>query len=116
MSWSLEQLRSTKAGKAYLDSLGASLPQKREQGPKPTLDAKPPRFKKRKGGVALVVTLVTFRHRETDTDNNVASLKGIRDAVARSLGVDDADPRIKWCYGQARTDGETGTIVRIEVL
>jgi hypothetical protein len=70
----------------------------------------------RTGGVAVVVTLIAFRSREYDTDNNVASQKGLRDAIAASLGLDDADRRIKFQYGQIVTRGRQGVLVKIEIV
>jgi len=35
-----------------------------------------------------------------DDDNLLGALKGVRDEVARWLGVDDADERVTWVYGQ----------------
>lgn len=98
---------------AVVGAVGAP---KREQGQGAALDKKPPRIKKRKGRLLVVVTLIACRRREADTDNSIAGLKPMRDAIARSLGVDDGDERVRWCYGQCRTDGETGVIVRIETV
>jgi hypothetical protein len=38
-----------------------------------------------------------------DDDNLRGNLKSVRDGVADWLGVDDADPRIRWQYRQTRT-------------
>lgn len=37
-----------------------------------------------------------------DCDSLPASCKGIRDEIAKWLGVDDRDPRVKWEYEQRR--------------
>lgn len=37
-----------------------------------------------------------------DDDNLRGSLKFVRDAIAKWLGLDDRDPRIEWRYGQER--------------
>jgi hypothetical protein len=37
-----------------------------------------------------------------DSDNLSGSQKGVRDAVAQWLGLDDADPQVKWLYAQRR--------------
>lgn len=52
-----------------------------------------------------------------DFDNLVSSMKATRDAVADALGLDDADPRIRWEYGQARGNRkEYAVIVRVTEL
>lgn len=52
------------------------------------------------------------RARPLDDDNLRGSLKAVRDGVADVLGLDDADPRLRWEYGQ-----EPGAdyAVRIEI-
>lgn len=67
-----------------------------------------------KGSVVVRVTLISCRSRITDDDALAYSLKPLRDAISNSLGLDDADPRIKFEYGQLRTDGTQGVIVKIE--
>lgn len=63
-----------------------------------------------------VVRLTRVSPRQLDGDNLQNSLKGVRDEVVRWLGVDDADPRVAWEYGQT-TDGRPRYQgVRIEVL
>jgi len=62
----------------------------------------------------VAVTLVAFVRRLRDDDNLIGGLKVLRDAVAFSLGVDDADPRVLWQCRQIETRGRVGTLVRIE--
>jgi hypothetical protein len=50
----------------------------------------------------VAVMLTRIAPRAIDTDNLLASLKAVRDEVARILGVDDRDPRIRWGYHQTR--------------
>ena len=57
-----------------------------------------------------VVTLIRCGTRSLDGDNLQGSLKWVRDAVAARLGVDDADPRVEWRYGQQRGRGGIGRI------
>ena len=71
---------------------------------------------KGKGSVAIVVSLLTCRRRELDDDGNVAALKPLRDAIAESLGLDDADKRIRFEYGHLETRTEQGVIVKISRL
>ena len=49
-----------------------------------------------------VVTLTRIAPRALDDDNNVSGFKALRDGIAKRLGVDDADPRVEWRYGQER--------------
>ena len=66
--------------------------------------------------VAVRVHLVQLRRRLLDAHDNLAfAAKPLVDAIAASLGVDDADPRIRWEYAQAKTRGQEGVIVRMEV-
>jgi hypothetical protein len=72
--------------------------------------------RQRKGRVVIVVSLIAFRRRLLDEDSAIFALKPLRDAIAASLGIDDADARIAWQYGQQVTRGESGVIVRIEAV
>lgn len=49
-----------------------------------------------------IVRQIGPRGRQLDTDNLVRAAKAIRDGVADALGIDDADPRVAWVYGQER--------------
>ena len=64
-------------------------------------------------GVEYRVTLVAVVGRELDGDNLVSACKPLRDAVAATLGIDDGDKRITFEYGQTRTDGDEGVMVKI---
>lgn len=48
----------------------------------------------------VVVTLTRRGKKVLDSDNCQRALKAHRDAVAKMLGCDDADPRINWRYEQ----------------
>ena len=80
----------------------------------PALDRDKPKREPRKTGVVFRVGFITCRRRLLDSDNAVASLKEVRDAVATSLGLDDGDPRIAWEYHQVKTSGEEGVLVKID--
>ncbi len=68
-------------------------------------------------GVALCVTCIAFRKRLLDQHDAVAySFKPLTDAIAFTLSLDDADPRLRWEYHQVRTAGRTGVIVMVEML
>ena len=71
---------------------------------------------KSKRGLEVIVTLVAVRRHLLDDDNNTGSLKTIRDSVAKTIGIDDGDSRIKFEYGQSKTDGEEGVIVKVKYL
>lgn len=62
----------------------------------------------------LLVTLTRVGPREVDGDNLQASLKSIRDGVARRLKVDDATPLVQWAYEQER--GEYAVKVKVTPL
>lgn len=80
------------------------------------LDATRLQREKRKGRVGVVVMLIAVRKRDADDDNNIASLKPLRDAIADSLGLDDGDSRIRWEYGQCESRGTEGVMAKIERL
>jgi len=72
--------------------------------------------RQRTGQVVICVTFLACRHRELDSDSNVYSIKPLRDAVAATLGIDDADARVRWQYAQVQTRGQEGVLVRIETI
>src|SRR5579872_4565782 len=82
----------------------------------PPLVGQSKRREKRKGRVAVVVTIIACREREIDDDNLISGCKWLRDAIACSLGLDDGDKRIRWEYGQTESRGQSGMIVKIELL
>jgi len=50
-----------------------------------------------------------------DSDQVVGSCKGVRDAVAKWLGIDDGDPAITWVVEQKKAPrAGQGTSIRIE--
>lgn len=72
--------------------------------------------KGRKKSMVVRITLFGIRARILDEDNFVGGCKPLRDAIAASFGVDDADPRIEWRYAQSRVPKPEGVIVMIERL
>lgn len=61
----------------------------------------------------VVVTLTRVSQRAMDSDGAIASLKSVRDEVARWLGVDDRDTAdLVWMYGQDK--GPMGVRIEIE--
>lgn len=98
---------------AALGSLGAVTPAEREQVSASALVRKPLAKPGRQRGMGVVITITSYRRKLLDDDNLVAGAKALRDAIATSLGVDDADLRLKWEYRQHTTDGAEGTLVTI---
>jgi hypothetical protein len=68
------------------------------------------------GGICVRVGFIACLRRQLDDDNLVGSLKPLRDAVAKTLGLDDADRRIHWQCEQVPTKGREGVIVKVELL
>jgi len=68
----------------------------------------------RKVQLPCVVKLTRVGPRLMDDDNWINGAKGIRDAIARKLGVDDGDPRIKFEYEQCPI-GERSYNVIVEI-
>jgi len=86
-----------------------------------TLECQPQGRKAGKNGLGtscLVarVSLVSYRRKQLDSDNLAGGFKPLRDAIARSFGLDDSDSIIEWEYGQCITSGRQGTAVKIEKL
>jgi hypothetical protein len=58
---------------------------------------------KTRPALPVVVTMTrSAPSKGLDGDNLAGSLKAVRDQVAQWLGVDDADQRVTWKYGQCR--------------
>lgn len=100
----------------HLYDLGAVVASQPQCSPRLALDSAKPKRQRGKGCVEVVVTIIACCFREADDDNNMASLKGIRDGIAETLGIDDGDRRIRFEYGQIETRAERGLIVKIELL
>ena len=52
----------------------------------------------------IVVKIVRIGKRKLDTDNLAGSAKHVRDAIAKELGIDDGDDRIRWHCAQSIGD------------
>ncbi len=97
-------------------NLGRLVRPKREPDPIPALESSPPARRSRKTSVERCnIELISFRRRLLDDDNLQGGLKALRDAISKSLGVDDGDPMLSWHYRQVRTEGRPGTLVKISV-
>lgn len=57
----------------------------------------------RKVALPCVVRLTRIGAKALDSDNLAGSFKAVRDAIARRIGIDDGDPRIKFEYDQSPT-------------
>ena len=98
---------------ANADPVGGLDTTKRKPNPRPALDKNPSAKQSGKGSVRVVVTLIRCGRKLLDSDNLCIAFKPLRDAIARAFGVDDADPRVTWEYGQTKTEAKTGSIVKI---
>lgn len=87
----------------------------REPDPAPALDRKLSRKQRSKGRAFVRVTIVSVCRHLRDSDSIVGAYKHLRDAIAETcLGIDDGNPGVAWEYDQILTQGETGTLVKIE--
>lgn len=63
------------------------------------------------------VDIISVRRRPIDEHDNLRTgAKPLADLIAGYLEIDDADPRIKWSYHQLITEGQEGTILKIETV
>lgn len=62
-----------------------------------------------------VVILTRIAPRRFDGDGLAAAFKGVRDEIAKWLGVDDRDERIVWHYLQAKSLVPRAESIRITV-
>lgn len=107
--------------KPHLAPVGAVASAVAQPHPRPALersDAPPQgRAPRVATGPRVRVTLLACRRRLQDSDNSIAGMKPLRDEIARSLGLDDADTFIAWEYGQQQqTRGAEGVVVKVERL
>ena len=132
MKFTKEQLLKTKVGQTnrelieqatapkrenHLNPLGTVLPAITKHGKIRTLEQKPKMGRPRKRGLAVVVTILRCGpNLLDDADNLPYSYKGLIDAIAAGLGLDDSDPRVRWQFAHCATRGEKGTLVRIETV
>lgn len=69
-------------------------------------------------GVGFRVVLIQCRRRLLDEHDSMRfAVKPLVDAITSWLGfAHDNDPRLRWEYGQCQTQGEEGTIVKVEEM
>lgn len=65
--------------------------------------------------VPCIVTMTRQGPRSLDDDNLRGALKGIRDGIAQRIGLDDADPKIEWRYGQVKAR-DYAVLIEVECL
>jgi len=101
--------------KALVKSVGGLATPKPEPDQVRALDRKSSALKRRKGSVVIICTFLTFVSRRVDSDNfGSGPIKPLRDAIAKSIGVDDGDSRLKFEYSEPIfTRGATGVQVLI---
>ncbi len=90
---------------------------KRQQNHRPAVGKGVSDEKERPKGVGYRVHIISVRAKLLDEDNFITGAKFLRDAIAETLGLDDASGAgIEFEYAQCLTRGEQGSIVRIEML
>ncbi len=116
MNWSTlsselkERIRKLPENASALASLSCAI---RKQDPQPALVKDAP--SKQRSGPIVAVSIIGVRKRLLDSDNFIGACKHLRDQIAMSLNVDDADPRVDWRYNQIKGMPE-GTIVLIQII
>ncbi len=78
-----------------------------------------PRVRALLGSAQTIEVRITRRFRAPsrmyDDDNFVAGCKALRDAIAKWLGVDDGDARLRWHYGQLVADQHPREAIEIRI-
>ncbi len=96
-------------------SVGAIPNPERKRNTAPALDRGAQTITSRRRSVAIRVSITSVRKRILDNDNLIAGSKWLRDQIAETLGLDDAEGSgLTFEYSQVLTRGTEGTIVRIE--
>lgn len=96
----------------YGGRVGADETPKPQLKPLPALDKIQPDGEADAQGLGVRVVFILNTRNRWDYDNLVFALKGARDAVAKTIGLDDNDPRIEWRYHQIQ-DRHQGLMVKI---
>lgn len=116
-SWSPSKHEKAKAEANRRAELVAGLANSKcEPDPLPALEQSKKTYRSGKKRLVLCVKIISIRNREADSDNIISGAKPLRDAIAKSLGVDDHDKHIRWEYEVITTAGGTGTQVVISRL
>ena len=64
-------------------------------------------------GFSGTITFTRYGWQEMDDDNLRSACKGVRDGIAKAIGVDDGSKTLKWQYEQVH--GKPALIVKMEV-
>lgn len=89
--------------------------QEPEQNQRPTLVRGQKGARQSTAGPFYRVQIISLREGELDNDNLEGGYKGLRDAIADRIGLDDNQKFITWEYGQMKS-ANLGTIVSIQKL
>jgi hypothetical protein len=98
-----------------LSSVGAGQAQERKPDPVSALEREPKVLSRSPRRLEVRIAIIRIGPRLLDSDNATYAAKPLRDAIAASLGVDDADPRLEWEYLQIKSSGSPGVLVKIEI-
>src|SRR5438132_7023200 len=93
----------------------------RKRGSSSALERESSRAKAGRKGMArdqrvLRISIIGIRRRTLDADNFAGACKQLRDCIASSFNLDDAEKIIDWQYAQQQTRGREGIIVVIELF
>lgn len=103
-----------------LHPMGAAKPERKQEralvSETPKAKTSRRRVAARRSPIVRVSIIMCSLGTARDGDNLASSYKQLRDAIAASLGLDDADSWIDWEYSQVRTRGQRGTIVKMEMI
>lgn len=69
----------------------------------------------RKVALPCVVKLTRIGAKVLDSDNLAGSFKAVRDAIARRIGIDDGDSRIRFEYDQA-ANGRREYNIKVSII
>ncbi len=121
MKWTNEQLKNlSPAAKLRNPDIFGVVGAIQDSIPKPdqipALDQGKKACERSPRGLGFCVQIISMRSRLLDFVNLAGGSKGIQDAIAISLGIDDADIRVRWEFHQIKTTGREGTIVNIQQL
>jgi hypothetical protein len=101
----------TKTNRAFVGQLPHTEPQHSEI--QALAGRSPPKTGCRKAMGRVCVQIISLRKRLIDDDNLIGGAKPLRDQIAKSLGLDDGDPRLVFEYSQIKMRANCGTHIII---